>query len=33
MFLEKYDAVFIKFIEEDTNLEKIYSTIKKINQK
>ncbi len=31
--LEKYDAVFIKFIEEDTNLEKIYSTIKKINPK
>tara|TARA_B100001989_G_scaffold249555_1_gene225063 strand:- start:3296 stop:4249 length:954 start_codon:yes stop_codon:yes gene_type:complete len=31
--LEKYDAVFIKFIEEDTNLEEIYSTIKKINPK
>ena len=31
--LEKYDAVFIKFIEEDTNLEKIYSKIKKINPK
>ena len=31
--LEKYDAVFIKFIEEDTNLEKIHSTIKKINPK
>ena len=31
--LEKYDAVFIKFIEEDTNLKEIYSTIKKINPK
>ena len=31
--LEKYDAVFIKFIKEDANLEEIYSTIKKINPK
>tara|TARA_Y100000768_G_scaffold378051_1_gene352008 strand:- start:697 stop:1650 length:954 start_codon:yes stop_codon:yes gene_type:complete len=29
--LKNYDAVFIKFIEKDTNLEKIYSTIKNIN--
>ncbi len=31
--LKNYDAVFIKFIEKDTNLEKIYSTIKNINPK
>jgi len=29
--LKNYDAVFIKFIKKDTNLEKIYSTIKNIN--
>ena len=29
--LKNYDAVFIKFIEKDKNLKKIYSTIKNIN--
>ena len=29
--LKNYDAVFIKFIEKDKNLEKIYSVIKNIN--
>ena len=31
--LKNYDAVFIKFIEKNSNLEKIYSTIKNINPK